>query len=308
MELRLMWWNAGLSPGKGPKASGDKQQAALAVVNGLIQTHRADLFGLCEVSEADIVRLSNEFGPKGFGIVPIQDKDGQAQFDMCLLYKIDTLAFDLTSKLAAFDMRSKSKIKVGFAIQAVLLQNGEKISIVASHWPSRMQRAKDHVSRIEMSTALRDLVEQKRQEGWGRFVLMGDYNDEPYDTNLFNVLCATRDHAFASKRKDYFYNPFWRHLTGQPYDASSTNHALHGTFQYAASHEPQQSWWLFDQMMFSSEFVGEGPWHLREEDTGVANISRQVYDYTPKPTFPGKLTKSQTLFDHLPIYSTLERI
>lgn len=302
-----MWWNAGLRPGKGDPASDRKREAALAVIGDLIALYRPDIIGLCEVSDDDIRELGREFGPLGFGTVPIQDKVGKTQFDMCLLYRLGTVSPDSANMAVKADIKSGQTRKIGCAIEVTVRSSGDKLSLIVSHWPSRLQRGRDHVDRIFQSGALRDFVDQKREDGWSHFILMGDYNDEPCDRGMFNALRAVRDHALVSKQRDHLYNPFWRHLAGDPYSAGAAKEIRHGTLHYAAGHEPQQDWWLFDQMMFSADFVSDGPWHLVEERTGVIPIERNIRHYASTAAAnSGK--KPDKPFDHLPIYSTLERI
>jgi hypothetical protein len=132
--------------------------------------------------------------------------------------------------------------------------------------------------------------------GVNDIIIMGDFNDEPFDLNLASMLLALRDRSSAAANSKYLYNPFWNFLGSRPFhDGVTTEPSWSGTYRYAK--DDAELWWTFDQMMFSSSFVSTGHWQLQEHETAVLRNPELVKKVLKK----GK-------FDHLPIVSAIKRI
>jgi len=303
-----MWWNAGLRNGRGGRSSAQKRKAAYSVISALLQKNDLDVLGLCEVGLSDIKELEKNLGKSGFGIVSAQERRGKLQFDMCLIYRIETIVCRDLDEPVLIDSESGSNMKVAYMIEAIV--DGGRLIFALSHWPARSQRHDGHTSRDYLGDSLRKFVDQQRKKGTHQVALMGDYNDEPHSDVITTKLRAVRDHTLATEHEGYLYNPFWRHLAGNPgYRQGREAGGVSGTHYYTATHH-RQRWWLFDQMMFSPSFISDGPWHLNEDGTGIISMNRRVADWLLYSTElnPEVSNKaSNEMFDHLPIYATLER-
>jgi hypothetical protein len=106
-----------------------------------------------------------------------------------------------------------------------------------------------------------------------------------------------RDCSVAVKH-DKLYNPFWRHLAGKHCPLPSETPSRHGTFRFKGW--KQQTWWMFDQIIFSPTFLGGREWHLDEHSTGVLDWDSLL------PTM-NDFDFNHSEFDHLPVYSRIER-
>jgi len=125
-------------------------------------------------------------------------------------------------------------------------------------------------------------------------ILMGDYNDDPCSPSLANHLLATRDRNMAQENRTFLYNPFWRKL-GETvdHDERLAPHSVCGTHFYRAGRYTQ--WHTFDQLMFSSEFLQDGPMVLDEQHTRIIvteSLKTRILDRTEK-------------LDHFPVLSTV---
>jgi hypothetical protein len=84
-------------------------------------------------------------------------------------------------------------------------------------------------------------------------ILMGDFNDEPFDESMVTLLPSTRDRTLA-RAGGFLYNPFWRFLGEMvPYRIGENFQGHGGTFFHRAGVETR--WLTFDQILFSSAFV-----------------------------------------------------
>ena len=108
---------------------------------------------------------------------------------------------------------------------------------------------------------------------------------------------GTRDRHLARTKNGFLYNPFWRHIgEAEPHVSRKINDGSSGTCFYKSGLETR--WRTFDQILFSSAFLGSGGWSLKEEETIIL-----------RPDFLLDLIQSDdVLFDHLPVVSVLEKI
>ncbi len=194
-----------------------------------------------------------------------------------------------------------ARVKVAVRLQCTVGVAEDFFYFFISHWPSRL-RSDAKEKRDEAAVKLKTSVENIRMETgelypenqaaslYPYIVLLGDYNDEPFDTSLSNRLHACRDRGLASKSNNRFYNPYWRFLgdetpcapEGIPY-----TEPVFGTHSY--SHAGQLTrWFTFNQIVFSSAFLGNSEWTLDETKTGVERpdmlktmIKEKVFDHFP---------------------------
>jgi Endonuclease/Exonuclease/phosphatase family len=156
------------------------------------------------------------------------------------------------------------------------------IHIFISHWPSRLWCEQNGADRHLLGIRLRDAVDEIYQNynNIPNIILLGDYNDEPFDQSISIQLRATRDRILAAKKKDLLYNPFWRKLgTSQPYQSGDLVDHHAGSYYYRKNGISR--WSTFDQIIFSSAFLGKTEWHLDEMLTDIIDIS-SIFSFLPK--------------------------
>lgn len=129
-------------------------------------------------------------------------------------------------------------------------------------------------------------------------ILLGDYNAELFADSLTIGLSSTRDITRVRKKPLLLYNPFWRHLG----EAKIYKQGIDTTIKNRCGSDYYKSgsitrWYTFDQMLFSSYFIGNSDWHLNEELTGIID-EPELFNWVIDP---------KQKFDHLPIISVLEK-
>ena len=128
-------------------------------------------------------------------------------------------------------------------------------------------------------------------------IILGDFNDEPFDAALADHLMATRDRALAAKKSHLLYNPFWRLLGCPiPYRQTSQEMSPYSGSCYYRSGESAR-WRTFDQIIFSPSFLGKTSWHLCEDLV-------QILDF---PFFTDIVRRAKHSFDHLPVIAVVEK-
>lgn len=295
----MVWWNTSLSPPKKAKAgrvSNDDRAMALEVLAEFIVTQSVDLIGLCEMKQSDIDWLKPHCAKYGYLIENAVSKAGKGRgsFDMCVIYKAAKLGF--VEQMQLTYQRLQRTSKVGIQLLFDIAGDERQLHVFLAHWPSRTRP--NATVRVQLGEQLRSSVNDiLNTDEKALIVIMGDFNDEPFNESLSERLMATRDRALVNREPFLLYNPFWRHLGGRDsYHHNAPVRNLAGTHFFGG--DDVDRWRTFDQIIVSSAFVGNCDWHLRESSIEVVDMPR----YTPQVLDPKKI------FDHLPVKLVLERV
>lgn len=113
---------------------------------------------------------------------------------------------------------------------------GSAFSLLVNHWPSRaLDKAWSEPLRLIAARTARSIIDSlKHQDNYADIIVMGDFNDEPRNRSIAEILNATTDKkAFLQDpRKDMLYN-CWSETGGK------------GSCYFAGK------WLKFDQIMVS---------------------------------------------------------
>ncbi|WP_457265733.1 endonuclease/exonuclease/phosphatase family protein [Pseudomonas sp. P5_C3] len=297
MNITFAWWNVGLKP---PVASAKEPDIATVLRPWFLFCHleellELDLVAFGEVSDSFVRALGRSFLRSGFESISITGKEGRIIFDIAVFYRSDKL--ELIESKNIVHPHYSGNLRVAVRLEFKVVGSEERFYFYVSHWPSR--RSRPELGRDELGYALRaDIDTVFKEEGYdAKVILMGDYNDEPFDKPIYDKLVATRDRRVVVEEPFILYNPFWRSLGGiQPYSRNGKLSPCHGTYYYKASSHVTK-WFTFDQIIVSSAFMGHTPWHLDEELT-------TVFSYQDDEYLGGEFFKN---FDHLPIYGRVTR-
>ena len=119
---------------------------------------------------------------------------------------------------------------------------------------------------------------------------MGDFNDEPFNESIYNVLQARG--RVEDTPADGFFNPFY---------------AL-AKEQKLGTHSYRGNWHLLDQALLSPDLAGdEGRWRYKKGSATIfsPNWLKNKYD-EPYRTYTGE-RYSGGFSDHFPIFIILEK-
>ena len=118
---------------------------------------------------------------------------------------------------------------------------GEKVSVIVNHWPSRSGgQEKSNYLREAAARRVRQTVDSLLVDDPNQgIIIMGDLNDDPFNSSVAEVLGAKKDEDDVEQPGD-LYNPWWETL-----DKGI------GTLAYRGS------WNLFDQIIVSKYFLGD---------------------------------------------------
>ncbi|NQS97637.1 MAG: endonuclease/exonuclease/phosphatase family protein [candidate division Zixibacteria bacterium] len=296
MRISFAWWNTSLSPLAKPRATPEQKSLAWSVIEYLTKHAKIDCLALGEITAEEVNEFINTGQLNDYEFYDGTFKSGRLRFDTGVLYRKEMLHLENAHNIIS--SRGAHNLKVANRIDFLTPYSDRLLHLFVSHWPSRLWRAKNGADRHVLGLRLRDEIEgiNKYYGGIADVILLGDYNDEPFDVSLSEQLLASRDRRLVRKNPDLLYNPFWR-LLGEsaPQVPGKNNQSFCGSYYYASGRETQ--WHTFDQIIFSASFLGLGDWHLNEEYTMILPLHELGLAFANK----------NEIFDHFPILSVIER-
>jgi hypothetical protein len=287
------WWNTSLSPVGNDRADEAHKNIAGEIVKSLINDLKVDCLALGEVTDSDLAFLREYSGNKKFVSYDGTLKQGKLQFDTGLIYDSERLS--IIDEKSIISTHAGRNLKVANRIDFLSSSDDSLFHVFVSHWPSRGQH-ENILSRETIAERLNDQVKAIHEQSVNAsIILIGDYNDDPFDKSLSWHFPATRDRQLAVKKR-LFYNPFWRQLgESEPHTFNNSKKSAGGSYFYRSGAITR--WHTFDQILFSPAFLGGSDWHLNEEDTMIVRTEYLI-----------ELVQNDAVsFDHLPVLSVIER-
>lgn len=271
-----------------------KYQNKLKNMARVIDSIQPDFLGVCEIENylvlSDLVKTSSHLSKYNAKIVHAESPDKRG-IDVALIYLPGTGVFkNATTELVSLDMLPVEVSDPSKPTRSIMIAHfntkGINHSILVNHWPSRSGgEIQSRVLRASAANSMRDYLMKRRDIKYWNAV--GDFNDNPTDSSIVQVLKAGD-------------NPAWAVNLALIKRVAEPNL---GTLRYKGM------WDLFDQIMVSPAFYNVGP--------GNSIPSQQIYlrDWLlqkdgnfagyPLRTFGGK-TYLNGYSDHLPVYVDLE--
>lgn len=294
----MIWWNTSLSPtARQQRSTQADRDIAFEMIDLFAGTLSIDVICLGEMSADDVVAMRSACSISEYSIYEGFSRAGRSTFDVCVLYRTTNLLLLDHKEIVSFS--GGTTLKVGQRIDFGLADDETLIHMFVSHWPSRLWQDENHINRHRLGMQLRDAVDEIiGSDNSAHVIVMGDFNDEPFAKSLEGHLKATRDRALASRRQHLMYNPFWRHMASNiPYSGETSQPPSYGGSYYYKSGELTK-WHTFDQIIFSSSFLGNSKWHLREDAVKVVDI----------PYYTELVKNANESFDHMPVFALIEKV
>ncbi|MGS7250326.1 hypothetical protein ACQ7NP_04245 [Pseudomonas anuradhapurensis] len=200
-SLTFAWWNTGLAPSAKSRSTLEDRALACRVMTALITEAEADFIALGEMSEFDLDQMANICKEFDFDVMSGVRKAGKARFDLCYAY--NTRKMSILDTIDVLDARGNSTLRIAQKLSVQSLLDGTIMTILVSHWPSRMFG--EDQDRSVYGVRLRDqVVEILEHSAESYIIMMGDYNDEPFDRSLSHHLMASRDIDLVRQKKSPF--------------------------------------------------------------------------------------------------------
>lgn len=255
------------------------------------------VIGLCEVENRRVLEdLINQpaLRPYNYGIVHYNSPDKRG-IDVALLYRKGVFqpTGDHSYELLIFDPADATKrIYTRDPLLVSGMLDGEKMSFIVNHWPSRYGGEKRSRPGREAAAKLNMHIIDSlfNEDPYAKIVTMGDLNDDPTNTSIKKVLKAKGSKDNMSMKE--LYNPM-----------ESMHKKGLGTLAY------RDGWNLFDQMIISTELARKDDYtSYRLHKAGIYNAT---YLQTPRGQYKGYPFRSYAngytggYSDHFPVYLLL---
>ena len=244
------------------------------------------LIGLSEMENKQVlVDLIHQPALKnaGYDIVHYDSPDKRG-VDVALLYKPSV--FKVTaSKATPLHVSWRNDFRTRDQLVVSGLFDGEPMSVIVNHWPSRGQGPEYRAEAAKLTRHLADSLMQL--DAKAKIIIMGDLNDDPIDPSLTQFLGAKG--KIKDVKPEDLYNPMWQMFKDGI-----------GSLAY------KDAWNLFDQIIISQPLLGDDKSTYKLYKTKVFNRRFLIqpdgqYAGYPWRTFSGG-TWTGGYSDHFPVY------
>lgn len=243
------------------------------------------ILGVAEVENIDVVldlTESKNLREFNYGIVHYDSQDERG-IEVSFLYRKEYFELVDSKRYSTFFIRKNgSKDFTRDIIKVKGKLNGEMMYFLVNHWPSRRKGTEEtEHRRVQLANLARNIIHEIQEEDPNaKIVIMGDFNDNPTDKSIKQVL-VTED----------FYNPM---------------ESLFDKGKGSGNH--QGDWFLFDQIIITKNFHHQGQHRFKNAAIYDKHFLKDKYDkYKENPlrTYKGKWYKGG-MSDHFPVYITIE--
>lgn len=291
-RVTFAWWNTSLAPSGKSRECEKLRQSAVEVIAYLFTIARVDFLALGETSTNDFEYLKALEIFDGLEFRCGISKAGKSKFDICYISNPGKITI-LNSENVLY-LKGNSTLKIAQKIDIIENHSGTIFNLFASHWPSRLWCEQNHADRHALGVNLRLEVDKilKESESPPHIILLGDYNDEPFDASLSHQVMATRDIELVQKRKHLFYNPYWSQMGQKKGDSISRG----GSYFYRGGETTR--WHTFDQIIYSHAFVSAKKWRLAQDNAHIIDV----------PGLADLVISTKSKFDHIPVCGVIEKV
>jgi len=266
------------------------------VISSIGKKDLPGIIGLAEVENKkvllDLIKTAN-LSKGNYGIVHYDSPDKRG-IDVALLYSKDLFKVEFQRSIPINFPRDTSLTRDILMVRGKT-NDSDNMYVFVNHWKSRSGGISvTENKRIYSAVVLRKVVDSIFNiEPKAKIIIMGDFNDEPTNRSIHQILMAN------NKRK----NPGTRDLFNLMYDMHNMNNL--GTYHYSGS------WNMLDQIIISQSLLDKKHGYFTDFDGGkIFSEEWMLYNnskagtWTPNKTYGGD-TYFGGISDHLPVYVVL---
>jgi endonuclease/exonuclease/phosphatase family metal-dependent hydrolase len=242
-ELQLAWWNTKLKPYRQPEPGDDQVARAASAVHAL-WLRGCRIIALGEVSAKALAQLERSLeGRTGTRWASAASE----RRGLGVLFEPDVV---LVAPVRHLSLSGSQGTTAAWELEVRPTGGRHRLSVFCVHWPTN--QFEGSARRDDCARMLASHLEA--QDYRTEVIVLGDFNCEPFETELTRVLGANRDRELVLEGVAPLFNPFWSPSTvGDPAGPSW------GTLKLGA-HDPWQMsrWKLVDFGVVSADFVQPG--------------------------------------------------
>lgn len=254
-----------------------------------------EVLGVCEVENRKVMQdliATPKLRDRNYDIVHVNSPDGRG-IDVGFFYKKDVFTY-LSHRALNVSFADEPTLKTRDILMVKGLLKGDTVYFFVNHWPSRRGGAASDGKRKAAATRARGVIDSiLTQSPNAKILLMGDFNDEPTNESIKDVLNASGNEKELKDKQ--LYNAMW-----------DLKQAGRG------SHSYQKEWSMLDQMILSQGFLtkkSKGAQYVKKSanifDADFMKETNEKYKGQPLRTYVG--TKYMGGYsDHFPVYLQLK--
>lgn len=307
--LKIAWYNLEnlFEPSKHPELKKEwttehyknKVKNLASVISELHDPIGPDLLGICEVQSEKVIKdILNELSNGNeYGIVH-HDSPDMRKIDVGFIYRKSVLS---DPKAVAYNVRKRYPTR-NILVVTFKVKNGSILKVIGNHWPSRSSgQYESEPFRIMVAENCAWLVDKCYQkDAKANIIVMGDFNDEPFNRSIQEYLFAIRNRDRVQARKNstksrpYLYNLTWSLMDG----------TTPGTYYFGKN---PAGWNMLDQIMVSKGIlVGNSGLEVDEKSIKIFRPKRIKEGSKPKPYRKRKNKWVKGFSDHFPITALIK--
>lgn len=314
-HIRFAFWNVEnlFDTTDDPKNDGDndflpkhgwtvpRYKLKLAHLAEVIAQIDPDVMGLVEVENHKVLDDLIETAPlagRGYRVVHLDGADARG-IDVALIFRAPLIPADAAQVSTLHPVARGTR----GILEARLVAEKRVLTILVTHWPSRRGKKDSSDERKEAAQALRKIVLEQQEEAAkagedSEILILGDFNDDPFDPSIEEALGAVRSlNAVLNKRDGFLlYNPMWKF-----FGKSDT-----GTHYF----NPNWEWHIFDQCIVTRGMVDTKGFVLAEDALEIHATDAMRDKYRRPLRFAAKAGGDDDWIegysDHFPIRGILE--
>jgi endonuclease/exonuclease/phosphatase family metal-dependent hydrolase len=256
------------------------------------------MIGLAEIENKKVlidIVASSKLRKAKYKIVHFDSKDNQG-LDVAFLYNSEEIEIINSKAIPVISPFDTVNVTRDILYVKCKFKDGNMFHLFVNHWPSRAPNKQDsEIKRITAAVTLRKEIDNILNfENNARIIIMGDFNDEPTNKSLLQILNASN----KCKNLDY------RDLYNLMYDMHNSGNE--------GSVNNQNNWQMFDQIIVSvSLFNKNNGYYLNFSDGKVFRDESLLFKdpatgfSVPNRTYDGDKYMGGTS-GHLPVYVILK--
>lgn len=246
------------------------------------------IIGLAEVENSKVLKdITAHKNVSKFNYKYVHyDSLDERGIDVALMYNSDF--FEVISSKTYSLLLKDEEGEVDYTRDLLVVKgklNNEEVYVLVNHWPSRRDGEEvTAINRIKAANLVQKVISEiKEKEKDPKFIIMGDFNDNPTSKSIQDYLM-----------RDDLYNPM-----------KSLYKKGKGTLTH------YKEWHLFDQIIFSRDFFDAEKSHHTFLEAKIfkkewLKIYKGKYKGSPFRTYIGPFYQGG-VSDHFPVYITLEK-
>lgn len=251
-----------------------------------------DVLGVCELENRSALEaLANTCDPAGRFEVVHRDSEDERGIDVGLIYNRNKMKLlDVFSYPVRLSSDSSDRTRGILWVKLKSLKSDDTFQFIVCHFPSRREgKNKSMQNRMDAAKACSAIITERCKTSVQNLVLMGDFNDEPWDHSLSVGLGAQKP---GSDSKTGLFNLMY-----------AIDSRKSGTYRY------KDQWDILDQFILSTALLDKRLPDYIPASVGIKSdpwlFQKGKYAGYPLRTFGGNKWLNG-YSDHLPVFMKIQ--